>query len=113
MEKKVLMGSVAGLLIGLLVGVATGYFVAPSLQTQTQNLQNQINDLQNQVNDLQNQINQKNNQIQTLQGQVDELQTLLGPIRKGAWNLIKTFQGSSGVKTDYFYIGGTELRINW
>lgn len=100
--------------IGLLVGVAIGYFVAPSPQTtQTQDLQNQINNLQSQVDDLQNQIAQKDSQIQALQEQVSDLETLLGPIRKGAWNLIETFQGSSGLKTDYFYVSGADLRINW
>ena len=78
-----------------------------------QDLQNQISDLQNDVSDLQSQIAQKDSQIQGLQQQVSDLETLVGPIRKGDWNLIKTFQGSSGVKTDYFYVGGTDLRINW
>lgn len=114
MKKKTLMSALAGTLVGLLVGVVLGYFVtSPSQPSQTQDLQNQINNLQNQVSDLQNQIAQKENQIQALQQQVSELETLLGPIRKGAWNLITTFNGASGVKTDYFYVGGTDLRFNW
>ena len=121
MEKKTLIITVVGSLIGLLVGVAIGYSVAPyqqiiqtqDLKNQINNLQNQINDLQNQNKNLQNQITQKDNQIQTLQEQVNELQALLGPIRKGAWNLIKTFQGSSDFITDYFYVASSDLRINW
>jgi len=103
MEKKILLIASVGLLIGLVVGVAVGYFVAPS----PENRQEQINNLQNQINDLQNQIAQKNSQIQ-------QLEALLGPIKKGAWNLISTFEGSSGiVTTDYFYVAGTDLRLNW
>ena len=114
MEKKTLIIASVGTLIGLLVGVVLGYFVSPSLQTtQTQDLQNQINSLQSQVDNLQNQVTQKDSQIQALQQQVSDLETLLGPIRKGDWNLIETFQGSSGLKTDYFYVAGTDLRINW
>lgn len=114
MEKKTLIIASIGTLIGLLVGVVLGYSVSPSMQTaQTQDLQNQINSLQSQVNNLQSQVTQKDSQIQTLQEQVSELETLLGPIEKGDWNLIETFQGSSGLKTDYFYAAGTDLRINW
>ena len=103
MEKKTLMLASTGTLIGPLVGVLIGYFLAPS----PQNLQEQINNLQNQINDLQNQIAQKNSQIQ-------ELEAFLGPIKKGAWNVVSTFEGSSGiVTTDYFYVMGTDLRLNW
>lgn len=109
MEKKMLLITSVGLLIGLVVGVALGYLVAPSAENQ----QGQINELQSQINNLQNQITQKDSQIQTLQEQISELENLIGPIRKGDWNLIETFQGSSGLKTDYFYVAGTDLRINW
>lgn len=114
MEKKMLLVASVGLLVGLLVGVAIGYFVAlPPQATPAQDLQNQIDNLQSQVDDLQDQIGQKDSQIQALQEQISNLETLLGPIRKGAWNLIETFQGSSGLKTDYFYVSGADLRINW
>ena len=114
MEKKTFIIASVGTLIGMLVGVVIGYSVSPSVQTaQTQDLQSQIDSLQSQVDNLQNQVTQKDSQIQTLQQQVSELETLLGPIRKGDWSLIETFQGSSGLKTDYFYVAETELRINW
>jgi hypothetical protein len=100
MEKKTLIMVLVGTLIGLLVGVGLGYLAASPLQPP-------------QSQDLQNQIAQKDSQIQALQQKVSDLETLLGPIKKGDWNLIKTFQGSSGVKTDYFYVGGSELRISW
>lgn len=121
MEMKSLKIGIVGTLIGLLVGVVLGYSISPFLQTiQTQNLQNQINALQSQISQkesqiqtLQNQISEKDSQIQTLQQQVSELETLIGPIRKGDWNLVATFDGSSEVITDYFYVMGTDLRINW
>jgi len=114
MEKKTLILVSVGTFIGLLVGIGLGYLVAPPSQpTQTQDLENQINALQGQVSDLQNQIAQKDSQIQALQQQVSDFENLLGPIKKGDWNLIETFQGSSGLNTDYFYVGGTDLRINW
>ena len=114
MRNKTLVIASVGTIIGLFVGVIIGYSVSPSLQTtQAQDLQNQIDNLQNQVSSLQNQITQKDSQIQTLQQEVNGLEALLGPIRKGDWNLIETLQGSSGLKTDYFHVVGTELRINW
>ena len=109
MEKKMLLMTSVGLFIGLVVGVVLGYLVAPSPESQ----QGQINELQSQISNLQNQITQKDSQIQTLQEQIGELESLLGPIRKGAWNLVETLEGSSDLITDYFYIAGTDLRINW
>jgi len=37
----------------------------------------------------------------------------LGTVKKGAWNVVESFGGSSGFTTDYFYVAGTELRITW
>ena len=62
---------------------------------------------------LQSQLSQKGDQIRTLQEEIEELQDLLGPVKKGAWNTIATFGGSSGLITDYFYVAGTDLRMNW
>jgi uncharacterized protein YneF (UPF0154 family) len=108
MDKRILLMASFVTLIGLIIGVILGYFITLSLQT------NNIQDLQNQVSDLQNQIAQKDSQIQALQQQLTELETILGPIRKGDWNLIKSFEGSSYlINSDYFYVSGTELRINW
>jgi len=107
MEKKTFVITLIGLLGGLLVGVALGYFVLLSKPTEP-------HDLQDQIDDLQNQIAQRDSQIQVLQQEVSELETLLGPIRKGAWNLIKSFEGASAlINTNYFYVAGNDLRINW
>ena len=62
---------------------------------------------------MQNQLTQKNAQIQTLQDQIVELENDLGTVKKGAWNVVEIFGGSSGFTTDYFYVAGTELRITW
>jgi len=62
---------------------------------------------------MQNQLAQKNEQIQTLQDQIVDLESDLGTVKKGAWNVVESFGGSSGFTTDYFYVAGTELRINW
>jgi len=65
------------------------------------------------LTDMQNQLTQKNEQIQTLQDQIVEFENDLGTVKKGEWNVVETFGGSSGFTTDYFYVAGTELRINW
>jgi hypothetical protein len=62
---------------------------------------------------MQNQLSQKNEQIQTLQDQIVGLESDLGTVKKGAWNVVESFGGSSGFTSDYFYVAGTELRINW
>jgi hypothetical protein len=62
---------------------------------------------------MQNQLAQKNEQIQTLQDQIADLENDLGTVKKGTWNLVESFGGSSGFTTEYFYVAGTELRINW
>jgi hypothetical protein len=64
------------------------------------------------LTNMQNQLAQKNEQIQTLQDQLVELEGDLGTVKKGAWNVVESFGGSSGFTTDYFYVAGTELRIN-
>jgi predicted PurR-regulated permease PerM len=62
---------------------------------------------------MQNQLAQKDEQIQTLQDQIVNLETDLGTVKKGSWNVVESFGGSSGSTTEYFYVAGTELRITW
>lgn len=62
---------------------------------------------------MQDQLTQKNGQIQTLQNQIVDLENDLGAVKKGEWNVVESFGGSSGFTTEYFYVAGTELRINW
>jgi len=107
MEKKILY-IVVGLIVGIVLGLPAGYFAAP-----TQNLQGQISNLQAQLTQKNSQIQQLQEQVNSLTQEVTRLRALLGPIRTGAWNLIKTFQGASGFITDYFYVAGADLRINW
>ena len=63
--------------------------------------------------DMQNQLAQKDEQIQTLQNQIVGLESDLGTVKKGAWNVVESFGGSSSFNSDYFYVAGTELRISW
>ena len=63
--------------------------------------------------DMENQIAHKNEQLQTLQEQITLLENDLGSAKKGAWNVVTSFGGASGFTSDYFYVSGTELRINW
>jgi hypothetical protein len=56
---------------------------------------------------------QRDHQIQQLQEQIEELESLLGLTRKGTWNLVTSFGGSSDLTTDYFFVAGTDLRMNW
>ena len=63
--------------------------------------------------DMQNQLNQRNEQIEMLENQIEALESDLGTIKKGEWNTVDSFGGSSGIATDYFYVAGTELRITW
>jgi hypothetical protein len=98
------------------LGYAGGFATAPGTETlrkQIADLQTQLQQKDSQIQTLQGQITQKDTEIQNLQNQITELEALLGPIKKGAWNLIITFEGASGVTTDYFYVGGTDLRFNW
>ena len=62
---------------------------------------------------MQNQLAQKDERIQTLQAQIVELESDLGTVKKGAWNPVESFGDCSGFTTEYFYVAGTELRINW
>ena len=63
--------------------------------------------------DMQNQLTQKDEEIETLQNQIMGLEDDLGTVKKGSWNVVESFGGSSGFATDYFYVAGTELRITW
>ena len=63
--------------------------------------------------DMENQIAHKNEQLQTLQDQITLLENDLGSAKKGAWNVVTSFGGASEFNSDYFYVSGTELRINW
>lgn len=62
---------------------------------------------------FQSQLNQKDNQIQSLQDQIDETALFLGPISKGTWSLVESFGGDSELTTEYFYVSGIHLRMNW
>jgi hypothetical protein len=62
---------------------------------------------------MQDQLAQKDEQIQALEDQIVGLESDLGTVKKGAWNVVESFGGSSGFTSDYFYVAGTELRINW
>ena len=87
---------------------------------QTSNLQAQLDEKNTQITSLQARISEKDveitdleSQIQEKNSRISELEQLVPPYRRGEWNLIVTFQGQSETITDYFYIAGTELRINW
>ena len=82
----------------LIFGVMTGIIALPCLTF---------------IIDIQNQLNQKNEQIEMLENQIGVLENDLGTIKKGEWNVVDSFGGSSGIATDYFYVAGTELRITW
>ena len=88
--------------------------------SQISELESQIEDKDNQMAVLELQISEKEsqaaalqNQMLQLQSQVRELEQLIPPYTKGEWNLVDSFQGISGVTTRYFYVGGTEIRLNW
>jgi len=112
-------GLAIGLIVGLAIGLVLGYAITPK-GADTSQLEQQISQLEGQVSSLQSQLNDKNtqiasleSQIASLQSQIEELEALVPPLRKGEWNLVDTFEGSSGLKTDYFYVAGTDLRISW
>ena len=97
------------------------------LQTQISEKDSQITELESEIEvkddqlmALQLQITEKNsqiaglqNQMSQLESQVEELERLVSPYPAGEWNLARSFQGNSGLTTDYFYIAGTEIRLNW
>jgi hypothetical protein len=56
---------------------------------------------------------QRDYQIRLLQEQIEELESLLGLTRKGTWNMVTSFGGASDLTTDYFFVAGTDLRVNW
>ena len=101
-----------GLIIGLVIGMLLGYIVAPK-GGDTSELEQQINQLEQQVTDLQNQLESKNAQISNLQSQIEELEALIPPLRRGEWNTIITFTGSTGKTTELFHIPSGTWRINW
>ena len=63
--------------------------------------------------DLQEQINILNQKIGALEKRVSNLETYSGMVQRGNYTLIASFTGSSGVTTDYFYLGKTDIRLNW
>jgi len=142
-KKALVTVLVLGLVFGLIVGygvapkgvdttVLEGRIT--ELEEQLSALQSQIKDKDEVISNLESQIRDKNAtisklqtklsekdaqivdleaQISTLQEEVNELKNLVPPYRKGEWNLIETFKGSSSMTTDYFYIAGADIRINW
>lgn len=97
------------------------------LQTQISEKDSQISELQSQIETktdwvtaLELQISEKKNEVAALQDQMLQLQSKVGELEqlvptytKEVWNLVDSFQGTSGLTTDYFYVAGTELRLNW
>lgn len=102
---------VVGIAMGLVIGLFCGYSVAPEVGIT--GLEKQLKDLEQQVSALQSELAGKDQQIRTLESQVEDLQRMFGPIGRGTWNVITAFSGLSSTRTDYFYVGGTELRVNW
>jgi len=70
-----------GTIIGLIVGVVAGSFVAPA-GVDTTELEKGVNELEEQVKTLTIAINQKNSQISNLQSQVRELQLHIEELEK-------------------------------
>ena len=108
--------------------IATLQQQVTTLQGQVSTLNGTINSLQSQISakdssiaDLQSQITSKNSQISSLNSQVTnltntitQLQAQIPPLNKGAWNLIETFTGGNAdMVTDFFYISGADVRVNW
>jgi gas vesicle protein len=76
MEMKSIL---AWLIIGILIGAAVGYLLAPSLgsqQSQINTLQAQITNLHSEVSSLQTQVTDKDTQIANLTNTVNQLSTL-------------------------------------
>jgi capsule polysaccharide export protein KpsE/RkpR len=89
-------------------------------ESQISELQSEVETKKNQTMALQVQVNKKNSEIaalenlvEQLQSQLVELRQMVSPYTEGEWNLVGTFQGSSGLTTDYFYVAGPELLLNW
>ena len=83
------------------------------LESEIETKDDQLTALQLQITEKNSQIAGLQNQMSQLESQVEELERLVSPYPAGEWNLARSFQGNSGVTTDYFYIAGTELRLNW
>lgn len=62
---------------------------------------------------VQEQIILLNQKIESLEKRVSDLETYSGMVRKGNYTLIASFTGSSSVTTDYFYLGKSDIRLNW
>lgn len=83
------------------------------LQEELQTKTNQLDELQTKLSGKDAQIADLESQILTLQKEIDELKELVPPYRKGEWNLIVSLKDYSSITTDYFYIAGPSIRINW
>lgn len=124
-----------GLVIMLGIGIVVGYEInelwsseqITKLQTQIKDRDHLISELQNQtaaleaqIDALKGQLKEKSNEvaqlqleITRLQSEIEKLKSLVSPLRLGEWNLIAKFNGTSSLTTDYFYVAGADLRINW
>jgi len=91
------------------------------LNSQLTTAQTQITTKNSQIATLQGQLSSKTSEVSTLQGQITakdaeiaNLQKQLPTVKKGAWNLLKTFTGGGqDLTTDYFFISQNEARFNW
>ncbi len=72
-----------------------------------------ISKLQVKLDEKDAQIDNAEAEVSTLQEELNELKKLVPPYRNGEWNLIESFEGSSSLTTDYFYIAEAEIRVNW
>jgi len=110
---------ISGIIVGLVIGLVLGYAVAPT-GADTSKLEQQIDQLEDQVKDLRDQLESKEEQVSNLQSQIfdlqlqiEELEELVPPLRKGEWNTIVTFTGSTEKTTELFHIPSDTWRINW
>jgi len=83
------------------------------LESEIETKDDQLTALHLQITQKSSQIASLQNQMSQLESQVEELKRLVLPYPPGEWNLARSFQGDSGLTTDYFYIAGTEIRLNW
>lgn len=116
----------AGVIIGLFIGLILGYAMTSmgtdiskfeqqisQLEKQVKDLRSQLKSKDAQISNLQNQLISKNTQISDLQSQIEDLKALVPPLRKGKWNAIITFTGSTSKTTELFHIPSGKWRINW
>jgi archaellum component FlaC len=83
------------------------------LQSEVETKDSEITALRVQISGKNSEIADLQNQVSQLQSQVVELRQWVSPYTEGEWNLVAFFQGNSGLTTDYFYVAGPELRLNW